>query len=880
MSTIPPVIAQTDLWAATLASRERDQFSSERERLRSSFSSFRERVSYLAAEIRKDIPDLTVHDITHLDALWDVASQVVGKEYSLTPTEGYVLGGAFLLHDIAMSIAATPGGVTALQIDPRWNDLIFSWYQENEQRDPSHEEVETPSKLARQYALFNLLRLKHAENAEKLAFQFYKSGSGNQVFLIEDTELRQTFGQVIGQVAHSHWWSIDLLEEKFVRVAGAPPWAPTTWTVDPLKIACILRAADASHIDARRAPFFLRAISQISKSSEEHWIFQEKLNKSYISDDSLVFTSSHGFPLEEANAWWMCLETLRMVDRELRSIDALLADKSLPRFAAKRVAGVDSPERLSGYVQTSCWLPINATVHISDLPHIIKSIGGEELYGNRPTVPLRELIQNASDAVRARRINEGRRDDFGEIQVSVIQEGSGFKLRVADNGIGMSRRVLTDFLLDFGRSFWTSPEVQEEFPGLLSSGFKATGKYGIGFFSIFMIADKVTVITRRPDCAKKDTLVLEFGTGLSGRPILRFADSTEQLLDGGTLIEVRLKTNPFGKGGMLYSTKDLEPRTLIDVCRQLAPALDVKLLIEESGKKSTAIEANDWKSIAGVALLDRLGDTAHGRSIPLGELKEVRARAAENLRLIKDQNGEVLGRACISIGFAGFRDDQIDTTGSLVVGGLAASLLSGIAGVLLGTPERASRDVARPLASKEALAVWAEEQADLVPHLWATEEFQMSCAQNIRICGGNTRSLPIARFMGKWVSAFDIEQMNLPDSIILLDDFTARYRLEHLSDFVLHSNVFVTNVSGLPAVFQSDHVRSYGGNGEGVLPLTLSGAVIESIAKAWVVGVETLMKKNDLKRESNVSIGMDSAKDILESAVVIVRPGLDKCLKP
>src|SRR5690606_25580216 len=125
----------------------------------------------------------------------------------------------------------------------------------------------------------------------------------------------------------------------------------------------------------------------------------------------------------------------------------------------------------------------------------IRSLGGEELYGKDPTVPLRELIQNSSDAIRARRFFEGRDNDFGEVVVSLFEREGSSCLRVEDNGIGMSKRVLTQYLLDFGCSFWSKPQVQEEFPGLLSSGFQSTGKYGIGFFSVFMASDKVKIIT-------------------------------------------------------------------------------------------------------------------------------------------------------------------------------------------------------------------------------------------------------------------------------------------------------------------------------------------------------------------------------------------------
>jgi hypothetical protein len=520
MSELSAAVRNSHLWRSTLAPLSGDKLARERERLRSSFETFRERAAQLSTEIRRDLPDLTVHDVTHLDALWEIASQIAGENYYLTPAEGYVLGGAILLHDLAMSVAATPGGYDALKGDPRYRDLVFAHYREKHGRDPTDEELVNLQPSVKKRVIFDLLRQVHAENAEKLAFISFGSTRDTQQFLIEDTELRQTFGRVTGKIAHSHWWSISEVESQFSRLVGAPSWAPSDWTIDPLKLACVLRAADAAHLDARRAPTFIRAFSQINPDSERHWIFQEKLNKAYLRDDALVFTSGQSFSLSEASAWWTCLDALRMVDRELRGVDALLADKGLTRFAAKRVAGVDSSERLAIYVQTADWLPINATVHISDLPHIIRSIGGKELYGRQPTVPLRELIQNGSDAVRARRVYEKRDNLFGVVHVSLTQANGHFFLEVTDNGVGMSRHVLTNFLLDFGRSLWTSSDVQAEFPGLLSAGFQPTGKYGIGFFSAFMVADNIKVVTRRIDAASKDTLVLEFGAGLNGRPSL------------------------------------------------------------------------------------------------------------------------------------------------------------------------------------------------------------------------------------------------------------------------------------------------------------------------------------------------------------------------
>jgi hypothetical protein len=877
MSDLSKVLEQSSIWKTTLAQQDSDSHGTDRERLRSSFINFRGRAGLLALEIAKDLPDLTVHDLTHLDALWEVASQITGPSFSLTPTEGYVLGGSILLHDLAMSVAATPGGIEAIRKDVRWRDSLFAFFRAKESREPTDDEIESPGPEARQFALFSLLRQLHAESAERLAFSQFGTGASTQ-YLIEDTELRQTFGRIIGQIAHSHWWSLAEVERRFERQIGAPHWAPSTWTIDPLKIACILRAADAAHLDARRAPSFQKIFSSINPSSRLHWDFQERLNKSYVSDDALVFTSGQAFSLAEVNAWWLCLDTLRMVDSELRSIDSLLSDRSMVRFSAKRVAGVDRPERLAQYVQTADWHPIHAAVHLSDLPNVIRSLGGEELYGKDPTVPLRELIQNSNDAIRARRCYEGRQDTFGEVAVELLEDSGSFLLRVQDNGIGMSRRVLTQYLLDFGTSFWSKPQVQEEFPGLLSSGFRSTGKYGIGFFSVFMASDKVKIISRRSDAATSDTLVLEFGSGLNGRPILRPASREEQLRDGGTVVQLTLRKAPHAKGGLLgqrYSEEDKTPLpTLLACCRKLAPTLDVKLTVTENGNSHTAIDAQDWIRISGEELLLARCPSLYENRFSREEMRDFALKASKNLRVVNDSSGHPIARICITAADRSYALGEPTLAGAVTVGGFLASRLQGIAGFMIGEATRASRDSATPVMSATQLAAWATEQAAVVPALYQDPKSQASAAQTIRICGGHTGGLSIAKHSEGWVSVLEIASLNLPDQIVILDWFTSEYELKHAQDIVFDPGVFITNASGLPAVFQERNGAVYGSgfNKDNGIPVTLLGAVVEAAALSWGVELNTVLAANNLKREHDVRIGEVDGKVISTKACIVCKP--------
>jgi hypothetical protein len=885
VAALPAIIHNSRLWVTTLAPRTDDPNGAVRERLRSSFIQFRERAAFLASEIRRDLPNLTVHDVTHLDSLWEIASTITGDSVNLTPTEAFVLGGSFLLHDLAMSVAATPGGYPAITHDVRWADLVHTEYWSVYGRSPLAEEVLNPEPSVARAVLFNLLRQIHAANAEKLAFLSFPSTEGTALFLIEDTELRQTFGRAIGRIAHSHWWSIGELERNFTQVIGAPHWCPPEWTVDPLKLACILRTADAAHLDAGRAPTYLKALTHPTGTSESHWRFQEKLNKPYVADDALVFTSGAAFSLPDASAWWLCLETLRMVDRELRAVDVLLADRRQPRFVSRRVAGVDLPERLTAYVQTDGWLPINATVHVSDLPRVIKSLGGEELYGRDPAVALREMIQNSCDAVRARRYYEGRPESFGSITVGLDEERDVFTLEVLDTGIGMSQRVLTEFLLDFGRTFWGSPEMQEELPGLVSRGVRAVGKYGIGFFSVFMIADQVQVTTRRSDSAARDTLILEFGSGLEGRPALRPANRDEQLAEGGTRVRLRLKKAPDSDGGLLHNHRTAGAYSITELCRRLCPAIDVDLLVRTGAETALAVGAADWLTMDGTDFLARVDVTnTLGKDVDEESLVALRRRASANLRFLRDNSGGVIGRAAITIGWAHQLsrplESLVDLDGIVVVGGLRACTLSGITGVLLGTPERAARDAAIPLVTSLELKRWAEEQVPLVPKLWTAPLSQAACAQYIRICGGHAGGLPIAEFRGKWVSASDIEMMvDGPQEVVILDGMMLNFTLRGVGgDYVVNNNVFVTATSGLPGLLQSPGRTDWPEGRErgflwqdGQAALTLGGAVVEALSIAWKVNVSDLITDGAFDREHDEEVAARSDGSAIQMRALRIR---------
>lgn len=88
---------QSPLWKSAFTEQD-DGLNDQRKSLDTAYGDFRGRVTFLAGEIHKNMPDLTVHDISHIDALWWVASEVAGDGYPLNPAEAFVLGGVSRWH--------------------------------------------------------------------------------------------------------------------------------------------------------------------------------------------------------------------------------------------------------------------------------------------------------------------------------------------------------------------------------------------------------------------------------------------------------------------------------------------------------------------------------------------------------------------------------------------------------------------------------------------------------------------------------------------------------------------------------------------------------------------------------------------------------------
>ena len=120
------------------------------------------------------------------------------------------------------------------------------------------------------------------------------------------------------------------------------------------------------------------------------------------------------------------------------------------------------------------------------------------LYSNKE-IFLRELISNASDAADKLRFeainNPSLYENDSELQIKLTFDKAARTLTISDNGIGMSREEAIEHLGTIAKS--GTKEFFSKLSGDQQKDAALIGQFGVGFYSGFIVADKITVETRR-----------------------------------------------------------------------------------------------------------------------------------------------------------------------------------------------------------------------------------------------------------------------------------------------------------------------------------------------------------------------------------------------
>jgi molecular chaperone HtpG len=156
------------------------------------------------------------------------------------------------------------------------------------------------------------------------------------------------------------------------------------------------------------------------------------------------------------------------------------------------------------------------------------------IYTNRE-IFLRELISNASDAIDKiyyrTLMDENLTFDKGSYYIKIAVDQENRILTISDTGIGMSKEELDDNLGVIARSDSFNFKQENE----IKDGYDIIGQFGVGFYSAFMVADKITVISK---ALSSDEAYRWESDGIDGYTILPCEKDSV-----GTDIILRIKEN-------------------------------------------------------------------------------------------------------------------------------------------------------------------------------------------------------------------------------------------------------------------------------------------------------------------------------------------------
>ncbi|MGO3889434.1 MAG: molecular chaperone HtpG [Paenalcaligenes sp.] len=208
------------------------------------------------------------------------------------------------------------------------------------------------------------------------------------------------------------------------------------------------------------------------------------------------------------------------------------------------------------------------------------------LYSNKE-IFLRELVSNASDACDKLRFEAIDRQELlegnSELRIRVTYDKEGKTLTISDNGIGMNRDEAIANLGTIARS--GTKEFFTQLTGDKQKDAQLIGQFGVGFYSSFIVANKVSVLSRRAGDAETEGVLWE-SEGLG-----EFTVSPAEKADHGTSVTLYLRDD---------ADEFLDGWRLRAVLRRYSDhiSLPVQMLKEEwDEKESKQITLSDWETV-------------------------------------------------------------------------------------------------------------------------------------------------------------------------------------------------------------------------------------------------------------------------------------------
>lgn len=394
----------------------------------------------------------------------------------------------------------------------------------------------------------NFLRINHVQRAHKIIKEYELDSNISWRGI--------PYCNWVKVVCDSHGLSVkDLYNTK--------SWPNDTFVLNmPVNVqylAVIFRLADILDIDPERTPKHLfYYINPRDEISIKEWKKHLSITGFQIIPKKIKIVANCKHPQHERTL----KEFIKTINNELEDSRRLVSSyrgNLENKYVLKLPEKVDADIHSDGYEYCDFRFEL-------DYRRVLDLLMGEGLYGD-PVVALRELLQNSVDAVRYREFLEKREGNGYRPIIEVSLKNN--ELIVEDNGIGMDEKIFKNYFMKIGRSYYQSSDFREK-----NVDIDPVSEFGIGILSVFMVADKFTVESRRKtfedEFNPSEPIYFEIPTAYD-----YFVKRSSKRSKPGTKITLYLKSNhPFSA------------ETLMEIISKIAPFIEYQIKIDTDKGKS------------------------------------------------------------------------------------------------------------------------------------------------------------------------------------------------------------------------------------------------------------------------------------------------------
>jgi len=484
-------------------------------------------------------PEYTDHGLDHLEQVLATTSSLIRDEawVVLSPADAAVTVLSVLVHDCAMHLSED-GFVTLLQApwrnrtlpdmgDRSWDVLWEEFLGEASRFDgrklkslfddlvPARRPPLDPRQMTKRDRLLigEFLRRHHPRLAQEIVEFGVPAPAGIPPLTLGDLSITGPLLPLAGIIARSHGEPIrrflPVLETRYGK-GGYREFR----AVHPAFLMALLRVADYLQVQSERAPKRVLSVKRlVSPVSRREWHAHSAILdiRHTVEDPDALHIKARPPDVE---TFFRVKEWITGIQSELDESWAVLGEV-YGRYSELAPLGLVLRRIRSNVDDTGAllakldYIPRRATFRAADADLLKLLI--RPLYGDDPAIGMRELIQNAVDAVRELRVLLNDRglkpadvsfpNQDADVIASVTKDECGQHwIEVSDCGLGMTADVIIDYFLTAGASFRRSDDWRKSFETQEGkSKVLRAGRFGIGALAAFLLGNEIRVTTRHVD---------------------------------------------------------------------------------------------------------------------------------------------------------------------------------------------------------------------------------------------------------------------------------------------------------------------------------------------------------------------------------------------